>query len=99
MTHTPPSHSFHTLRLGFSPNGTGPGINLVFLSIILPAAGSSEGKPPQAKCYCSLLAFEVAASWAAEAAACGSRLWGCRDTEAHFPSQDVSPPLKPQLEL
>ena len=43
------------------------------LSISLPAAGSRQGKPPQGKCYSSLLVFEVAASWAAEAAACG--LW------------------------
>lgn len=35
--------------------------------------GAVEGKPPQAKCYSSLLVFEVTASWAAEAAACG--LW------------------------
>lgn len=42
-------------------------------SISLPAAGSRQGKPPQAKCYSSLLVFEVTASWAAEAAACG--LW------------------------
>ncbi len=39
----------------------------------MPAAGSRQGKPPQAKCYSSLLVFEVTASWAAEAAACG--LW------------------------
>lgn len=39
----------------------------------MPAAGSRQGKPPEAKCYSSLLAFEVTASWAAEAAACG--LW------------------------
>ncbi len=42
-------------------------------SISSPAAGSRQGKPPQAKCYSSLLVFEVTASWAAEAAACG--LW------------------------
>lgn len=42
-------------------------------SISLPAAGSRQGKPPQAKCYSSLLVFEVTASCAAEAAACG--LW------------------------
>lgn len=42
-------------------------------SISLPAAGSRQGKPPQAKCYSSLLVFEVTASSAAEAAACG--LW------------------------
>ena len=61
------------MRLGFYPNATRPVINLVFPSISLPAAGSRQGKPPQAKCYSSLLVFEVTASWAAEAAACG--LW------------------------
>ena len=61
------------MRLGFYPNATRPVINLVFPSINLPAAGSRQGKPPQAKCYSSLLVFEVTASWAAEAAACG--LW------------------------
>lgn len=69
----PRSHSFYTMWLGFYPNATKPVINLVFPSIGLPAAGSRQGKPPQAKCYSSLLVFEVTASWAAEAAACG--LW------------------------
>lgn len=50
-----------------------PEIILVFLPSTFQQLEAVKGKPPQAKCYSSLLAFEVTASLVAEAAACG--LW------------------------
>lgn len=96
--HTLRSHSFYTLWLGFSPDGTGPVINLVFPSISLPAAGSRRGEATPSK-----MLFQLVSVWSHSELGCRSRcLWfmACgvaQDMESHFPRQDVSPPLKPQL--
>lgn len=66
-------HSFLSSVVRFYPNATRPVIILVFLPSAFQQLEAVKEKPPQAKCYSSLLVFEVTASWAAEAAACG--LW------------------------
>lgn len=64
---------FLSSAVRFYPNATRPVIILVFLPSAFQQLEAVKEKPPQAKCYSSLLVFEVTASWAAEAAACG--LW------------------------
>lgn len=62
-----------------------------------------QQKPPQAKCYSNLLAFEVEARCSTEAArmwfmVCGLVFFSrSQDMVSRFPSQDISPPFKPQL--